>query len=187
MICDEELINQALLGNEEAFAKIIDRYKGYIFAVILNFIKEHDEAENIAQEVFLQIYISLPEYKTQNFKGWIGKIAANKAIDWKRKKINKHREKTIDNIENIVNVEELVFYKTPEDILIQKESREKIHRLCEDIPDIYKDVIIKFYFQEKSYEDIAREECTTTKTIASRLYRGRNMLKKKWREENETL
>lgn len=84
---DMELIKQTLSGNEEAFAKIIDRYKGYIFAVILNFIKEHDEAENIAQEVFLQIYISLPEYKTQNFKGWIGKIAANKAIDWKRKKI----------------------------------------------------------------------------------------------------
>ena len=59
MICDEELINQALLGNEEAFAKIIDRYKGYIFAVILNFIKEHDEAENIAQEVFLQIKLRI--------------------------------------------------------------------------------------------------------------------------------
>ena len=66
----------------------------------------------------------------------------------------------------------------------RKEFREKIHRICKSIPPIYEDVIIKFYFEEKSYEDIAKEEGTTVKTIASRLYRGRNILREKWREED---
>ena len=187
MICDEELIKQTLLGDEDAFAKIVDRYKGYIFAIILNFIKDHDEAENVAQEVFLQIYISLPKFKMENFKGWIGRIAANKSIDWKRKKANKYVEETMENAEDIMDRQELCYYETPEAKLIQKENKEKIHILCRSIPPIYENAIIKFYFQEKSYEEIAREEGTTTKTIESRLYRGRNMLREKWREENETL
>lgn len=184
---DKELIKETLSGSELAFAKIVDRYKGYVFAIILNFIKDHDEAENIAQEVFLQIYISLPDYKFDNFKGWIGKIAANKSIDWKRKKISKFREETMENAEYIIDSQELNYYETPEDKLIQKENRELIFKLCKSIPLIYENVIMKFYFEGKSYEAIAKEEGTTSKTIASRLYRGRNMLKEKWREENETL
>lgn len=184
---ETELIKQTLSGSELAFAKIVDRYKGYVFAIILNFIKDHDEAENIAQEVFLQIYISLPKYKADNFKGWIGKIAANKSIDWKRKKNSKFREETMENAEYIIDSQELNYYETPEDKLIQKENRDLIFKLCKSIPPIYEDVIMKFYFEEKSYEVIAKEEDTTTKTIASRLYRGRNMLREKWREENEAL
>lgn len=187
MICDEELIKQTLLGDEDAFAKIVDRYKGYIFAIILNFIKDHDEAENVAQEVFLQIYISLPKFKMENFKGWIGRIAANKSIDWKRKKASKYVEETMENAEDIMDRQELCYHETPEAKLIQKENNERIHSLCRSIPPIYESAIIKFYFQEKSYEEIAQEEGTTAKTIESRLYRGRNMLREKWREENETL
>lgn len=184
---DTELIKLTLSGNEDAFAKLIDIYRGYVFAIILNFIKDHNEAENVAQEVFLQIYISLPNFKMDNFKGWIGRIAANKAIDWKRKKKSKYREEVIDDTENIMYKEKLNNYETPEDILIRKENREKINRMCRSIPPIYQNVIIKFYFQEKSYEEIAKEEGTTVKTIASRLYRGRNMLREKWRENDETL
>jgi RNA polymerase sigma factor (sigma-70 family) len=184
---DIELIKQTLSGDELAFAKIVDRYKGYVFAIILNFIKDHNEAENVAQEVFLQIYTSLPKYKSDNFKGWIGRITANKSIDWKRKKESKFREETMENAEYIIDSQKFNFFETPEDKLIQKENRDLIYKLCKNIPPIYEKVIMKFYFEEKSYEEIAIEEGATTKTIASRLYRGRNILREKWREENETL
>lgn len=181
---DIELIKQTLQGNDDAFEKIVDRYKGYVFAIILNFTKDHGEAENIVQEVFLQIYISLPKYKFDNFKGWISRIAANRSIDWTRKKKVKFKEQTIENAEMVMDREGLNECETPEDILIKKEHREKIHGICKSIPPIYENVIIKFYFQEKSYEEIAKEEGTTVKTVASRLYRGRNMLREKWREED---
>lgn len=187
MIEDNALIKETLLGNELAFAKLVDRYKGYVFAIILNFIMDHDEAENVAQEVFLQIYISLPNYKFDNFKGWIGKIAANKSIDWKRKKQSKFKEETLENAEYLIDNPKLNYYETPEGMLIQKENKELLFKLCKSIPPIYRDSIMKFYFEEKSYEEIAKEEGTTTKTIASRLYRGRNILREKWREENEAL
>lgn len=183
---DIELIKQVLSGDNRAFEKIVDKYKGYIFAIILNFTKDQKEAENIAQEVFLQIYISLPEYKIDNFKGWIGRIAANKSIDWLRSKKAKFKEQLIKNAIEVIDRQESNYEKTPEDMLIEKEKLEKVHRLCKSIPHIYENVIIKFYFEEKSYEEIAEEENTTVKTIASRLYRGRIMLREKWREEDGT-
>lgn len=181
---DLELIKQTLQGNDNAFEKIVDRYKGYVFAIILNFIKDYGEAENIAQEVFIQVHTSLPKYKSNNFKGWIGKITANKSIDWIRRKKVKFKEQTMENAEMVMDRGGLNGWETPEDILIEKEHQEKIHRICKSIPAIYENVIIKFYFEEKSYEEIAKEEGTTVKTVASRLYRGRNMLREKWREEN---
>src|SRR5699024_6580462 len=126
-------------------------------------------------------------YKFDNFKGWVSRITTNKSIDWIRKKKSKFKEETMEDVEMIMDMESVKSLKTPEDILIQKENRRKIHQVCNGIPLIYQNVIIKFYLEEKSYEEIAREEGTTVKTIASRLYRGRNILRQKWREENETL
>jgi RNA polymerase sigma factor (sigma-70 family) len=181
------LIKKAIEGDQDSFAKIVDLYKNYVFAIILNFIKDYNEVENVAQEVFLQIYLSLPKYQEDNFKGWIGRIASNKSIDWIRKKKSKFREEVLENSEELINNPRLSHVDTPEEILIQKEKKESITKLCKSVPPIYEEVIVKFYLQGKSYEEIAAEEEVSVKTIASRLYRGRNMLKEKWREENETL
>lgn len=111
---DIQLIKRVLAGEKAAFEKIVEKYKGYVFAIIFNFIKDYDEAENIAQEVFLQIYISLPEFKFDNFKGWISRVTANKAIDWKRKKKSKFREETMEYMEAIADKESIREFKTPQ-------------------------------------------------------------------------
>ncbi len=181
MILDEELVKRCLSGDDAAFSKIINRYKAYVFAIILKFISNYDETENIAQEVFLQIYRSLPQYGFKNFKSWIGKIAVNKAIDYKRKNTNYLQEKNIEDA-NIIANEENTPYHNPEDTLLQKEKRERIYKIYKTIPKIYSTVMFKFYIEGKSYKEIASEEGVPLKTIASRLYRGRNLFKKKWGE-----
>ena len=182
-----QLIEKAKKGDKDSFEEIVDLYKNYVFAIILNFIKDYNEVENVAQEVFLQIYISLPEYKNDNFKAWVSKVASNKSIDWIRKKKSKFREETMEKSDYLIDVVNIEKEKTPEDILLQKEKTKEISEMCKSVSPIYEDVIIKFYLEGKSYEEIAEEENVAVKTIASRLYRGRNMLKEKWREKDETL
>jgi RNA polymerase sigma factor (sigma-70 family) len=179
------LIEKARSGHEDSFAELIDLYKNYIFAIILNFIKDYNEVENIAQEVCLQIYISLPSYNQQNFKGWIGRIATNKSIDWLRKKKAKFRDEALED--DYLEVLSADHQDNPEILLVEKERRERLRQLIRDIPDIYRIPLEKFYFQDKSYERIAEEEGVAIKTIASRLYRAKILLKEKWREEDETL
>ncbi|TCO71048.1 RNA polymerase sigma factor [Marinisporobacter balticus] len=182
MVCDDELVKQCLSGDEHAFRRIIDKYKAYVFAIILNFVKDHNEVENIAQETFLQIYRSLPQYRFESLKSWIGKIATTKAIDWKRSNAKRFCEETVVDIESMSN-EGNKEYKTPEEIFIQKENKNRIDKICKNIPEIYSNVIIKFYFEGKSYQEIASETGTSLKTIESRLYRGRHLFKEKWRED----
>lgn len=186
MINESILIKKAKSGDEIAFEHLVNTYKNYVFAIILNFIKDKEEAENIAQEVFLQVYLSLPKFEDNNLKSWIGKIASNKSIDYLRKKKSKFKEELLSEDENI---EEKIIndMETPETLLIKKESKQELDRLCEMIPESYKDAIIKFYIEDKSYEDIAKLGDVSVKTIASRIYRGKLLLKEKWREKNETL
>ena len=179
------LIKESIKGDEKAFADIVDNYKNYIFAIILNFIKDYGEAENVAQEVFFQIYTSLPNYSSNNFKAWIGKIAANKSIDWIRKKKAKYREETVENATDLID--STMWDNNPEAFIVQKERKEAITKVLNSMPEIYKTVIEKFYFHDKSYEVIAQEEEVPIKTVATRLYRAKIILKEKWREENETL
>lgn len=180
---EKVLIKKATSGDKASFEKIINTYKNYVFAIILNFIKDNEEAQNIAQEVFLQIYISLPKFEEDNFKAWLSRITTNKSIDYLRKKRSRVKEVEIDNIENL----DIYFNQNidgPESLLMDKENKEDIRLEIERLPEIYKETIIKFYFQEKSYEEIAIDEGVSKKTIESRLYRGRLLLKKNWRDEN---
>jgi len=185
MDTEEALIEKATKGDEDSFAKLIDYYKNYVFAIILNFVKDYNEVENIAQEVFLQIYVSLPKYDQKNFKGWIGRIASNKSIDWLRKKKAKFDEevKDLSNDSNLIED----YRDNPEILLLEKENNDTLTKAIDEIPEIYSNTLKKFYFQEKSYQQIADEEDLTVKTIASRLYRAKILLKEKWREEHDTL
>lgn len=179
------LIKKAKSGHEDSFSQLIDIYKSYIFAIILNFIKDYSEVENVAQEVCLQIYVSLPTYDQQNFKGWIGRIATNKSIDWLRKKKAKFNDELLE--EGVLEILPIEQKDNPETLLIEKEKKEELLKALDSIPEIYSDTLKKFYFEEKSYEIIAKEENVTTKTIASRLYRAKILLKEKWRNEDEAL
>jgi RNA polymerase sigma factor (sigma-70 family) len=182
---EEIFIKEAASGNEEAYAELINTYKSYVFAIILNFIKDYNEAENIAQEVFLQIYVSLNKFEYDNFKSWIGKIAANKSIDWLRKKKSKYKEELVDD--EVLENSEANISNNPESLIVEKERRENLINMLNTLPDAYRDTLEKFYFQEKTYELIAEEDNVSVKTVASRLYRAKLLLKEKWRDENEAL
>ena len=187
MISEEVLIKRAVAGDEDSFNQIIDLYKNYVFAIILNFIKDYGEVENVAQEVFLQIYISLPNYDNDNFKGWISRITSNKSIDWIRRKKSKFKEETMEITEVLVDQLEIDSVDTPEKILIKKQESEELNQALNSIPEIYKKVLEQFYFQEMTYEEIAKLDNVSVKTIASRLYRGKNLIREKWGKRHETL
>lgn len=182
---EKSLIKKATNGDEQAFRVLVEKYKNYVFAIILKFIKDNKQAENVSQEVFLQIYLSLDKYKDDNFKSWIGRIATNKAIDYLRKSRQTEEETSLEK-EKIENLN-LNSPPTPEETFIKKEREREIRDTLNNLQDIYKDSLYKFYFEGKSYDEIAVEEEVTKKTIASRLYRGKNLLKEEWRRRDDSL
>lgn len=175
---DEKWVLAFHAGNSGAFEAIIEHYQGYVFAIVLNFVNAN-EAPDVAQEVFIQLYRSLPRYESENLKAWIGKITVRKAIDWKRS--HPPREENDIDTGSIPDN----FAVMPDEFIIDQENRRKIKRLCLSLPSRYARVVNQYYYENKSYQQIAREEGITVRTVESRLYRAKNLIRQKWKEEQE--
>ncbi|GJM73069.1 hypothetical protein HMSSN036_52850 [Paenibacillus macerans] len=74
------------------FRWLVQEYGTYIYRVTYSVLHDAKEAEDAAQETFLQIYKSLPEYRSQGLKTWMTRIAVNKAIDLKRRRDRRKEE-----------------------------------------------------------------------------------------------
>lgn len=183
METDDLLAKSASEGNTDAFRKIVERYQRLVYAICYNMIKDHQEAENLAQETFIQAYRTLTQYQYRGLKNWISRIAVNKSIDLKRKKAAGIESK-------VIYLEEMLETgaKQTDDIqekLIRKEERSRILALCGRLPEKYDKVLKMYYFENKSYQEISQKEGISVKTVESRLYRAKNMLKKYWEEGEE--
>ncbi len=180
-VCHDE-VEGFLARDPQAFEELINQYKAYVFAIILRFINDPDDAQDIAQEVFLQLYRSLPEYQPDHLKAWIGRITTNKAIDWKRKQARQTALVDSDMERQIIPG---VMDMSPEQMLLQQERESHMKDLCRSLPPRYSQVMIKYHFENKSYQQIAREEGISLKTVESRLYRARRLLRERWKEGAE--
>lgn len=182
MAIEQKLIQQTLAGDEQAFSELVEKYQGYVFAIILRWISDQHEAENVAQEVFLQVYRCLPQYRLESFRSWIGKITVRKAIDWQRKKRGKIPEDSLSVLEEKLLDTKLQNKNNPEKLFLANEERIRLEKVCKSLTKIYRRVILKYYLEDKSYQQIACEEGITVKAVESRLYRARHYLREKWEE-----
>ncbi len=177
---EEMWVERIIAEDAQAFEDFIEHYKAYVFAIIFRFVNSEHDAQDIAQEVFLQVYRSIASYQSNHFKAWVGKIATNKAIDWKRKqsRIKEQGEPFEGQLENIARADEPGL----EEIIIKSEGEAYLRRQISSLSPAYRKVLIKHHFQEKSYQQIAREEGISIKTVESRLYRARKLLRQRWKE-----
>ncbi|MDD2621252.1 MAG: sigma-70 family RNA polymerase sigma factor, partial [Syntrophomonadaceae bacterium] len=181
--CHDDLWIESFLAKDpQAFEELINNYKAYVFAIILRFVSNPEDAQDIAQEVFLQLYRSLEEYQPDHLKAWIGRITANKAIDWKRK-----RSRQIELLDSDMERQAIpgAMAMSPEQVMLKQERESQVKDLCRSLPPRYSRVMIKYHFENKSYQVIAREEGISLKTVESRLYRARKLLRERWKEGEE--
>ncbi len=84
---DNQLIQKVLDGNTATYTVIVDRYKDLVYSVVLKIVKNHEEAEETAQDTFLKAYHALSGFKREaKFSTWLFRIAYNTAISKTRRK-----------------------------------------------------------------------------------------------------
>lgn len=148
-------------------------------------LHHHQDAEDVTQEVFVQIYRALPEYRNQGLKTWITRITVNRAIDARRKLARQKVAVAQDEqwVEDQAQQTDYNEHSTEQKIMLQ-ERKALIHEELGRLPEHYKDVIHAFYIDDKSYEEIAKQLGLEKKSVESRLYRARLWLKRYWRRED---
>ena len=84
---DGLLVGQALAGDQDAFECLVTRYQQQLVRLIQGFLKDHDQSDDILQQVYLQLYLSLPTlFRNVSLKGWLFQVARNRCLDELRRR-----------------------------------------------------------------------------------------------------
>ncbi|XOK61239.1 RNA polymerase sigma factor [Paenibacillus elgii] len=180
-ITEEAWIARIISGDADAFRELVDKYGNCLFQAVYGVLRSTKDAEDVTQEALLKIYASLPQYRYQGFKTWLTRIAVNKAIDFKRSQDRKKEELT-DDWEGRTPPEPT--QSSPvETQVIRRERSTYVRERLDRLPENYRDVVVAFYIEEKSYQQIAEEQHVAIKTVESKLYRAKQYMRKVWKEE----
>ncbi len=179
------LIQNALSGDQKAYEALLKRYKNGIYNMIYQMIKNREETEDIVQETFVKAFKSLDSYNDDYaFSTWLYKIAFNHCIDSIRKKKLKTLpiDKPIDLKEGQVHHEIKDESYSPEKDLLYSEKKKMILETIEALPERYRQAILLRHQEERSYEEISQILNLPLGTVKARIFRAREMLKKKLME-----
>ncbi|MCQ1531357.1 RNA polymerase sigma factor [Lutispora saccharofermentans] len=179
---DEELIELIINGNTELYAELIERYKNKVYSTAYSYTRDYEEAKDLTQEIFIKVYNNLSGFQNKaQFSTYLYRVAVNRCIDWTRRK----RPKTISILtcqddENVDIYDFIADYDSnPEEILLRQENMDFIRREVNNLPEIYSTVMIMYYFQEFSPQEISDILGVPRKTIDTRLFRARNLIKER--------
>ncbi|OPH60434.1 hypothetical protein BC351_18245 [Paenibacillus ferrarius] len=181
---DSQLATMWSQGDSKAFNRLLELYKDKIYRLAFRMLRNKSDSEDVVQETFLRAYQHSHRFDTtKNFSSWIFSIGKNVTIDFLRKKKS---ELSMDSNPHPYQ-DALPFYekltspeKTPELQLIESETAAQVELMLQDLPDKYKTLIIYKYYLDMSLEDISKEVNLPVSTIKTRLFRGRNFIKRKW-------
>lgn len=179
---DEQLIRDALAGDQRAYKELLARHRQSIFHVIFKIVRSNEEAADLVQETFMKAFGSLGSYRFEyRFSTWLYKIAANNAIDHLRKKRIEalSLDRPIQTQDGEVALEIPDWSQNPEEDLYRKRRAVTIGDAIDSLPAKYREVIVLRHQQDRSYDEIAEQLRIPVGTVKARIFRARELLKKK--------
>ena len=174
---DNEIISRVLQGDQQAYAGIVNRYQNFVFTITMRYTDNREDAEEIAQDVFIKAYRSLADFRgASKFSTWLYTIVTTSCITFlRKKKLDTH---SLDN----EKVFELADSQDSGFRANQVEQKSKVAMVNEAIkmlsPDDAK-LITLFYKGEQSLDEIGTIIGADPNTVKVKLHRARARLKDK--------
>jgi RNA polymerase sigma-70 factor, ECF subfamily len=177
----ETLIQRCLQGDQHAWDLIVRQYWRKVFNVAYKFVGKHDEAEDLAQDIFLKIFRSLDSFdRRANFQTWLISVSRNLCIDHYRS-VRKERE----TIDRGVDAAELSPQSSDAGPIAALEQRDRVLLLRQALaalPETLRTAVLLRDIQELSYQEIADKLRLPEGTVKSRINRGRTELARQIRK-----
>ena len=176
-LTDNDIIQLVQKGDQQAYAQLVSKYQNYVFTIILRYIPSREDAEEVAQDVFVKAYRSLADFRGESkFSTWLYTITTTTSISFLRK--NKLEVQSLDNEKIFAHADNIDGGLSAN----QVEQKSKIAMVNQAIKLLSPDdaqVITLFYKGEQSLEEIAQILGQETNNIKVRLHRARQRLKEK--------
>ncbi len=173
---DGALIARFLAGDAGAFDVLFARHQDFVYNIVFGIIGRAEEARDVTQEVFLQVYRSLGSFRRgSRFATWLYRVAVNRAVDaarasrtWRWLPFNEALSSTPDPSSN------------PEQTVAQEGEREAVQSVLMQVPVQHRDVLVLRYYQDLSIEDIAEVLGCSVSAAKVRLFRARQHFKERY-------
>ena len=176
-LTDTDIIQQVLQGNQNAYATLVTRYQSFVFTIVLRYVKAREDAEEVAQDIFVKAYRSLADFKgASKFSTWLYTITTTSCITFLRKK--KLEVHSLDN-EKVFAVADNVDGGMSANQIEQKSKIAMVNGAINLLSPEDAQVITLFYKGEQSLEEIAQALGKEVNTVKVQLHRARTRLKDK--------
>lgn len=176
---DLELVRRVQSGNKTAFDVLVLKYQSKIITLVMRFVKDHHEAEDVAQEAFIKAYKGLATFRGDSaFYTWLYRIAVNTA---KKHLISKSRKVVSDGVdaqdaEQFEGADKLKDFDSPESNILSDELRAVVIKSMDKLPEDLREAIVLRELDGLSYEEISQVMACPIGTVRSRIFRAREAI-----------
>jgi RNA polymerase sigma-70 factor, ECF subfamily len=182
---DGLLVGQALAGDQYAFEVLVTRYQQQLVSHIQGFLKDHDQSHDILQQVYLQLYLSLPIlFRNVSLKGWLFQVARNRCLDELRKRRRRPEvsfstleredgEEGPSSLEALPDREPL-----PEEMTESSELHVSLHAAIASLPPKFRSIVHLRCFRQLTFAEIGRTLNMQETTVKTSFYRSLPLLRR---------
>ncbi len=168
----EEVLGRARRGDHTAFAAVVREYEAMVFSLACHFLRDRGHAEELAQEVFLELYQKLPTIESpDHLKFWLRRVTSNRCIDHSRRR-------KVRPLVGLDDVPELAVAASDADPILARTLQRYVGTLAET-PRM---VVLLRYQEDLSPTEIAEVLEIPLNTVKSHLQRSLSILREKMRE-----
>ena len=177
-------IEQLRAGKQSAFSQLLDDYQQKVFGTCISFIPNKEDAEDVAQEVFLEVFKSIHKFKGDSkLSTWIYKIATNKCLEFIRKKNTKKRFAFMQTIMgNEIPLDKTSYFTEvnhPGVLLENKEKSAIIFKAINTLPESQRVIFTLAKIDDKSYQEIVEITGKSLSSVESLMFRAKKGLQEK--------
>ncbi len=178
---ENEFITELRNQSQRAYAKLIDDFEQKVFATCISFVPNREDAEDIAQEVFVEVFNSIGKFKgNSKLSTWIYRITTNKCLEFIRKKSTKKRFGFLQSITgNDVPFDKTAYFTEmnhPGILLENKEKSETLFKAINALPEAQKVVFTLCKVDGKSYEEVSEITEKSVSSVESLMFRAKKNL-----------
>jgi RNA polymerase sigma-70 factor (ECF subfamily) len=180
-LTEQELIQGLRNGDETTFRFLVENYQDRVYNTAIGIVQNAEDAEDVAQEVFIQVYRSIHTFKGgSKLSTWIYRITTSRALDHLRSKKSKKRFGFLQRLFGDENepLYELPDFHHPGVALDQKENAGQLFRALDQLPEKQKTAFILHKIEDLSYHEISEVMQTSVAAVESLMHRAKQNLRK---------
>jgi RNA polymerase sigma-70 factor (ECF subfamily) len=167
---DSELLALAAAGDQKAFAELVGRYRDKVFGLAYRYVRDRQDAEELAQEIFLKVWRHARTFKGRSaFATWLYRLAVNTCLNYRQKK------KSVPEALPLIGDLAATAPAAGEEIM-SRERKKMLDQALDVLPARQKMALILASFEGKSYEEIASLMEVSLSAVETLLFRSRQNL-----------